>query len=87
MVPDRQKVRTDGGNRRTDDAKTISLRLHRGIIKDIPILVMKLTLISLSKENQVYFISGKVMNEINILFPSCDSLHSIHAVIHLWVLA
>ena len=28
MVPDRQKVRMDG---RTDDAKTISLRLRRGI--------------------------------------------------------
>ena len=32
MVPDRQKVRTDGRNGRTDDAKTISLRLRRGII-------------------------------------------------------
>ena len=31
MVPDRQKVRTDGRNGRTDDAKTISLRLRRGI--------------------------------------------------------
>ena len=30
MVPDKQKVRTDG---RTEDAKTISLRLCRGIIK------------------------------------------------------
>ena len=28
MVPDRQKVGTDG---RTDDAKTVSLRLRRGI--------------------------------------------------------
>ena len=38
MVPDRQKVRTDGWNGRTDgrtdDAKTISLRLRRGIIID-----------------------------------------------------
>ena len=33
MVPDRQKVRTDGRNGRTDDAKTIFLRLRRGIIK------------------------------------------------------
>ena len=41
MVPDRQKVRTDGQtdgrtdgmDRRTDDAKTISLRLRRGITK------------------------------------------------------
>ena len=37
MVPDRQKVRTDGRNGqadgRTDDAKTISLRLRRGIKK------------------------------------------------------
>ena len=37
MVPDRQKVRTDGRNGRTDghtdDAKTISLRLRRGITK------------------------------------------------------
>ena len=45
MVPDRQKVRTDGRtegrmdrldgrtDRRTDDAKTISLRLRRGIKK------------------------------------------------------
>ena len=37
MVPDRQKVRTDrrtdGQNGRTDAAKTISLRLRRGIIK------------------------------------------------------
>ena len=33
MVPDRQKVRTDGMDGRTDDAKTISLRLRRGIIK------------------------------------------------------
>ena len=32
MVPDRQKVWTDGQNGRTDDAKTISLRLRRGII-------------------------------------------------------
>ena len=47
MVPDRQKVRTDGRtegrtdgmdgrngrtDRRTDDAKTISLRLRQGII-------------------------------------------------------
>ena len=40
MVPDRQKVRTDGRtdgmdgqtDGRTDDAKTISLRLRRGII-------------------------------------------------------
>ena len=32
MVPDRQRVRTDGRNGRTDDAKTISLRLRRGII-------------------------------------------------------
>ena len=39
MVPDRQKVQTDGRtegmdgrtNARTDDAKTISLRLRRGI--------------------------------------------------------
>ena len=35
MVPDRQKVRTDGmdgrTDRRMDDAKTISLRLRRGI--------------------------------------------------------
>ena len=31
MVPDRQKVRTDGQwNGRTDDAKTISLRLRWG---------------------------------------------------------
>ena len=33
MVPDRQKVQTDGRNGRTDNAKTISLRLRRGIIK------------------------------------------------------
>ena len=34
MVPDRQKVRTDGRTHaRTDDAKTISLRLRRGIIR------------------------------------------------------
>ena len=37
MVPDRQKVRTDGRtdgmDGRTDDAKTISLRLRRGIIR------------------------------------------------------
>ena len=37
MVPDRQKVRTDGQTEwtdgRTDDAKTISLRLRRGIKK------------------------------------------------------
>ena len=32
MVPDRQKVRTDGWNGRTDAAKNISLRLRRGII-------------------------------------------------------
>ena len=36
MVPDRQKVRRDGLDGRTDrwkdDAKTISLRLRRGII-------------------------------------------------------
>ena len=32
MVPDRLKVWTDG---RTDDAKTISLRLRRGIKTDI----------------------------------------------------
>ena len=36
MVPDRQKVRTDGRTEwtdgRTDNAKTISLRLRRGII-------------------------------------------------------
>ena len=31
MVPDRQKVWTDGMDGRTDDAKTISLRLCRGI--------------------------------------------------------
>ena len=31
MVPDRQKVWTDGRNGRTDDAKTIFLRLRRGI--------------------------------------------------------
>ena len=33
MVPDRQKVRTDGMDGRTDDAKTISLRLCWGIIR------------------------------------------------------
>ena len=33
MVPDRQKVRTDGRTDWTDDAKTISLRLRRGITK------------------------------------------------------
>ena len=33
MVPDRQKVRTDGQTEWTDDAKTISLRLRRGIKK------------------------------------------------------
>ena len=32
MVPDRQNVRADGMDGRTDDAKTISLRLCRGII-------------------------------------------------------
>ena len=32
MIPDRQKVWTDG---RTDDAKTISLRLRLGIINSI----------------------------------------------------
>ena len=36
MVPDRQKVRTDGRtdgmDGRMDDAKTISLRLSRGIM-------------------------------------------------------
>ena len=36
MVPDRQKLRTGGltewTDRRTDDTKIISLRLHRGII-------------------------------------------------------
>ena len=32
MVPDRQKVRTDGMDGRTVDAKTISLRLRGGII-------------------------------------------------------
>ena len=32
MVPDGQKVWTDGRNGQTDDAKTISLRLRRGII-------------------------------------------------------
>ena len=31
MVPDRQKVRTDGRNGRKDDTKTISLQLRRGI--------------------------------------------------------
>ena len=43
MVPDRQKVRTDGRTEgrtewtdgRTDDAKTISLRLRRGILMTI----------------------------------------------------
>ena len=39
MVPDRQKVWTDGmdgrTDRRTDDAKTISLRLRLGIISNI----------------------------------------------------
>ena len=54
MVPDRQKVRTDGRTEgrtewtdgqtdgRTDDAKTISLRLRRGII--IRLLIVKLLL-------------------------------------------
>ena len=37
MVPDRQKVRTDG---LTDDAKTISLRLRRGIIKFQPFIMI-----------------------------------------------
>ena len=32
MVLDGQKVRTDGMDGRTDDAITISFRLHRGII-------------------------------------------------------
>ena len=32
MVPDRQKVWTDGMDGLTDEAKTISLRLRRGII-------------------------------------------------------
>ena len=44
MVPDRQKVRTDGQTEWTDgqtdgctdDAKTISLRLRRGIKNVIP---------------------------------------------------
>ena len=39
MVPDRQKVwtdvPTDGWNGRMDTAKTISLRLRRGIIKKL----------------------------------------------------
>ena len=35
MVPDRQKVRTDGmDGGRTEDAKTVSLGLRRGIIND-----------------------------------------------------
>ena len=38
MVPDRQKVWTDSRmdrmDGRTDDAKTISLRLHREIMRD-----------------------------------------------------
>ena len=33
MVPDRQKVLTEGRMEWTDDAKTISLRLRPGIIK------------------------------------------------------
>ena len=35
MVPNGQKVWTDGRNGRTDDAKTISLRLGQGI-KSLP---------------------------------------------------
>ena len=33
MAPDGQKVRTEWTDGHTDDAKTISLRLRRGIIK------------------------------------------------------
>ena len=33
MVPDGQKVWTDGQNERTDDANTISLRLRQGVKK------------------------------------------------------
>ena len=39
MVPDRQKVWTDGMDGRTDNAKTISPQLRRGIIKNISDLV------------------------------------------------
>ena len=41
MVPDGQKVRTDGMEGRTDDAKTISLRLRRGIKIGVPLLTLK----------------------------------------------
>ena len=46
MVPDRQKVWTDGRmewtDGRTDDAKTISLRLRRGItIRQLQMFVSK----------------------------------------------
>ena len=38
MVPDRQKVWTDGMDGRTDDAKTIFLRLCRGIKTEVSLL-------------------------------------------------
>ena len=54
MVPDGQKVWTDGRNGQTDDAKTISLRLHWGIIKDeVPI----------EKRSNYYSMKDEVPNE------------------------
>ena len=41
MVPDRQKVWTDGRNGRTDDAKTISLRLCWGIIRNSTTMLLR----------------------------------------------
>ena len=48
MVLNRQKVWTDGQNGRMDDAKTISLRLRRGIINS-PMVASVVVITSLGK--------------------------------------
>ena len=87
MVPDRQKVRTDGRNgrtdRRMDDAKTISLRLRRGIINccregGANIKQSIFILLEFSKENDVcpygmqYLCLQRTCNGLAVFWPTMD---------------
>ena len=66
MVRDRQKMRTDGQNGRTDDAKTISLRLRRGI--------------KIWVENSVFAIQY-IENVLLKCFPPVTKLILLHTVV------
>ena len=82
MVPDRQKVRTDGRTEwtdgRTDDAKTISLRLCRGItkgyLKSLILGIRNVAVITLDFE-QIAITVEKCLQKMNMKWQSDLGLH------------